>query len=634
MSVSGQYHAENEERNMPYGYTGRILWINLTSGEIREESPDDRFYRKFVGGRGIGAWTLLKNQSARVDALGPANILGFTAGLLVGFMPGATRCSIVTKSPLTDGWGDASVGGPFATKLKQAGFDAVFIKGIAPHPVYLTLIDGRATLHDARHLWGKDALETIALLAGEAVGIRPGIACIGPAGEKRSLIAAIITSQGVAARFGGGAVMGSKHLKAIVVQGGTKVEAADAARAKALQREIFKKLSTTTVMPLARFRGQGTCAGFEDNVVSGGAPIKNWQLAGPEAMPTYKNLGNALQYRTRTLACPGCPIACKGKVRNDQGLFPVGEMEKPEYESLNAFGPMCLNDNLEGVMKAIDLCNRYGLDTISAGTTIAFAMECFERGIIDEEDTGGVALTWGNVDATLTMLGQMGMRRGFGAVLADGSREAAERIGRGSERYAVQVHGSELPMHNPRQFPGTGHVVSYICDPTPAHHIQSRGITNVEVARDMGPYPEFKGSKADMEDFPAKLDIYRRGHSWFHFVEACGICSFVMNTGIPIVDVVQAVTGWDFTAEELLMTGERIQTMRQLFNFREGIRPGDFKLPERVVEPPPTGPGKDKRYRIDDIRRTYFQAMSWDPVTGEPSPQRLRVLGLEGMIPK
>jgi aldehyde:ferredoxin oxidoreductase len=617
---------------MPNGYAGRILWINLTSGEIREETPDDRFYRQFVGGRGIGAWTLLKNQSARVDALGPANILGFTAGLLVGFVPGAPRCSIVTKSPLTDGWGDASVGGPFATKLKQAGFDAVFIKGIAPHPVYLTLIDGKATLDDAQHLWGKDTRETIALLAGETAGTHPGIACIGPAGENRSLIAAIITSQGAAARFGGGAVMGSKHLKAIVVQGGTKVEAADSARAKALRRDIFKKLSTTTMMPLAKFRGQGTCAGFEDNIVSGGAPIKNWQLAGGEAMPTYRNLGDALQYRTRETACPGCPIACKGRVRNDQGPFRVGEMEKPEYESLNALGPMCLNDNLEGVMKAIDLCNRYGLDTISAGTTIAFAMECFDRGIIDEKDTGGVALTWGNVDATLEMIEQMAMRRGFGAVLADGTRKAAERIGRGSERYAIHIHGSEVPMHNPRQFPGTGHIVSYICDPTPGHHIQSKGITNIEIARDLGPYPEFRGSKADMDDFEAKIDIYRTGHSWFHFVEACGMCSFVMHTGMPIVDVVRAVTGWDFTAEELLLTGERIQTLRQLFNFREGIRPGDFRLPDRIVEPPPTGPGKEKRYRVDDIKRTYFQAMNWDPVTGEPSPKRLRELGLEGIV--
>jgi len=618
---------------MPNGYAGRILWIDLTRGEISEESPDDRFYRKYIGGRGIGAWTLLTHQTARVDALGPDNILGFTAGLLVGFLPGAPRCSIVTKSPLTDGWGDSSVGGPLATKLKQAGFDAVFIKGIAPRPVYLKLIDGKATLHDARHLWGKDARETIALLAGETAGNSPGIAAIGPAGENRSLIATIITTQGVAARSGVGAVMGSKNLKAIVVQGGTRVEAADDARAKALRRDFIDQLTTTKVMPLAKFRGQGTCAGFEDNIVSGGAPIKNWQLAGGEAMPTYRNLNDALQYRTRVTACPGCPIACKGRVRNDQGPFRVAEMEKPEYESLNALGPMCLNDNLEGVMKAIDLCNRYGLDTIATGTTIAFAMECFDRGIIDEKDTGGVALTWGNVDATLAMIEQMAMRRGFGAVLADGTRKAAERIGRGSERYAVQVHGSEVPMHNPRQGHGTGHIIAYSCDPTPARHVQSRGITSIENVRDLGPYPEFRGSKADMDDFQAKVDIYRTGHSWFHFVEACGMCSFVMATGtLPIVDVVRAVTGWDFTAEELLLTGERIQTLRQLFNFREGIRPGDFRLPERIVEPPPTGPLKEKRYRIDDIRRTYFQAMSWDPVTGEPSPKRLRELGLEGKI--
>jgi len=620
---------------MPNGYTGRILWVDLTRGEIREETPDDRFYRRLIGGRGIGAWALLKNQSARVDALGPDNILGITAGLLVGFLPGATRCSIVTKSPLTDGWGDSNVGGPLATKLKQAGFDAVFVRGIAPRPVYLKLIDGKPTLHDARHLWGKDTHETLALLAGETAGTRPGIACIGQAGEKLSLIATIVTTQGVAARSGVGAVMGAKRLKAIVVDGGTKPTAADAVRTKALWRDFSEQLSTTKVMPMARFRGQGTCTGFEDNIVSGGAPIKNWQLSGAEAMPTYTNLNGerVLQYRTRKTACPGCPVACKGRVRNDQGPFRVGEMEKPEYESLTALGPMCLNDNLEGVMKAIDLCNRYGLDTISTGTTVAFAMECFDRGVIDQKDTGGLALTWGNVDATLAIIEQMAVRHGFGGVLADGTRKAAERIGRGSEQYAVHVHGSELPMHNPRQFPGTGHIVAYSCDPTPARHVQSRGITNIENARDLGPYPEFRGSKADRDDFQAKIDIYRTGHSWFHFVEACGICSFVMATGtLPIVDVVRAVTGWDFTAEELLLTGERIQTLRQLFNFREGIRPADFKLPERIVEPPPTGPGKGKRYRIDDIRRTYFQAMNWDPATGEPSPKRLRELGLEGLV--
>jgi aldehyde:ferredoxin oxidoreductase len=428
--------------------------------------------------------------------------------------------------------------------------------------------------------------------------------------------------------------MGAKRLKAIVVDGRTKPTAADGSRARALSRDFSKQLHTTQMMPLAKFRGQGTCAGFEDNIVSGGAPIKNWQLSGEEAMPTYKNLAGerVLQYRTRKTACPGCPIACKGRVRNDRGPFRVDEMEKPEYESLTALGPMCLNDNLEGVMKAVHLCNRYGLDTIAAGTTIAFAMECFDRGILREEDTGGTALTWGNVDATLAMIEQMAMRRGFGAVLADGTHKAAERIGRGSERYAVHVRGSELPMHNPRQFPGTGHIVAYSCDPTPARHVQSRGITSIENARDLGPYPEFRGSKADRDDFRAKIEIYRTGHSWFHFVEACGICSFVMATGtLAIVDVVRAVTGWEFTVEELLLTGERIQTLRQLFNFREGIRPGDFGLPERIIEPPPTGPLKGKRYRVDEIRRTYFQAMNWDPVTGEPSPKRLRELGVEGL---
>jgi aldehyde:ferredoxin oxidoreductase len=620
---------------MPNGYTGKILWIDLSSGEIKEETPGDPFYRKVVGGRGIGAYALLKNQAALVDAFGPENIIGFTVGLLVGFLPGATRCSVVTRSPLTESWGDSSMCGSFATELKRSGFDAVFIKGIAACPTYIAIIDGKATLHHAQHLWGKDSRETMALLAEETGKTLAGMVCIGPAGENRSLIAAIITREGAAARSGVGAVMGSKRLKAIVVKGHGKVEAADKARVETLRRNFVRQIKESKVMPLVKFRGKGTCAGFEEDIVSGGGPIKNWQLSGDKAMPTYKNLNgeHVLQYQTRKHSCPGCPVACKGKIRNDQGSFRVAEMQKPEYESLNALGPLCLNDNLEAVMKAIDLCDRYGLDTIAVGTTIAFAMECFDRGIINEKEIGGIALTWGNVTATLEIIVQMGERRGFGAVLADGTRKAAERIGRGSEQYAVHVHGSELPMHNPRQFPGTGHIIAYCCDPTPARHVQSRGISSLENARDLGPYPEFKGSKAELNDFEAKIEIYRTGNSWFHFVDACGMCSFPMVTGtLPIVDFVQAVTGWDLTAAELLTTGERIQTLRQLFNFREGVRPGDFTMPKRIIEPPSVGPLKEIRYPIEDIRHTYFQAMSWDPITGEPSPKRLRELGLVGMI--
>ena len=204
---------------MPNGYTGKILWIDLSSGEIKEETPDDPFYRKVVGGRGIGAYALLKNQAALVDAFGPDNIIGFTVGLLVGFLPGATRCSVVTRSPLTESWGDSSMCGSFATELKRSGFDAVFIKGIAARPTYIAIMDGKVTLHHAQHLWGKDSRETMTLLAEETGETLAGMVCIGPGGENRSLIAAIITREGAAARSGVGAVMGSKRLKAIVVKG-------------------------------------------------------------------------------------------------------------------------------------------------------------------------------------------------------------------------------------------------------------------------------------------------------------------------------------------------------------------------------------------------------------------------------
>jgi len=624
---------------MPFGYTGKILYIDLTRSDIKEETPDDKVYRDFIGGRGLGTRIIYERQQGNVDALGPDNILGFSAGLLVGCgVPGATRCSVVTKSPITDTWGDSSTGGSLATQLKACGYDAIFFTGISPNPVYLSVVNGKVELKDASHLWGKDTFETRESLLQETGDPGASVACIGPAGEVRSLISAIMTREGAAARSGVGAVMGAKRLKAIIVGGRNKVPIADSERMRTLRQQLTRDLRESKSFILQMIRGKGTCLTLADDVLSGGGPIKNWMLSGEEAMPTYTNLAgeNVLKYQTKKFACPGCPVACKGIVRIDEGPYQVSEMEKPEYESMGALGLMCLNDNLEAVIKTVEMCNRYGMDTIATGTTIAFAMECYERGIITDKDTGGIELTWGSAPAIIAIIDEMGKRKGFGAVLADGVKSAAEQIGRGSEEYAMHVHGSEVPMHNPRQFPGSGHTIAYICDPTPARHIQSRGISPLELGHALGPYPEFQLPKVEDKDYTESRSLtYRTANSWWHFCDACGFCALTASTDmLPIVDFVSAATGWDITAAELLTTGERIQTLRHAFNYREGVRPQDFKLPERIARPPAMGPLKDVNIPFDTIRRAYHKAMSWNPDTGEPSRQRLKELGLNSLIHK
>jgi len=615
---------------------GKILYIDLSRGDIKEEALDDKVYRDFIGGRGLGARIIYERQQARVDALGPENILGFTAGLLVGCgVPGAVRCSVVTKSPITDTWGDSSVGGVFATELKACGYDAIFLQGISPHPVYLLIVGGKVELKDAAHLWGKDTVETREILLQETGDPRASIAGIGPAGEARSLISAVVMKEGVAARSGVGAVMGAKRLKAIAVRGRNKIQIADDKRMKVFRKKFSQDLRESKDFLLQMIRGKGTCLTLADDVVSGGGPIKNWQLSGEEAMPSYLNLvgENVLKYRIKKFSCPGCPVACKGVVRIDEGQYQVSEMEKPEYESMGALGLMCLNDNLEAVIKAINMCDRYGMDTIAVGTTIAFAMECYERGIINKQDTGGIELAWGNAPAMINIVDEMGRRAGFGAVLADGVKRAAEQIGRGSEEYAMHVHGAEIPMHNPRQFPGSGLAIAYTCDPTPARHMQGRGISSLEFGHVLGTYPEFQVAKVKTNDFENKGLIYRTANSWWQFGDACGLCAFVVLTGtLPIVDFISAATGWDFTASELLVAGERIQTLRHAFNFREGIKPQDFNLPKRIAEPPSMGPLKEVHIPFDTIKRVYPKAMSWDSDTGEPSEQRLQELSLDGII--
>ena len=456
---------------MARGYMGKISFVDLSSGEIRTEGLDEKLCRSFIGGYGIGARIVFSRQRAGVDPLGPENTLGFMTGPLTGtdFPFGGRYTVFVGKSPLTGGWGDANSGGDFGPYLKFSGYDGVLFTGVSKKPVYLLIKEGRAELREANHLWGKDTAETEDILKSE-LGKEARVACIGPAGEKRSLISCVINNTGrAAARSGVGAVMGSKRLKAVVVIGAAPVPVADGQKARELRKEYLGRFGETANL-FKRYGSSGITAQF---VETGECPVKNWSGVGSRDLPNAGLISDesVINLQERKYGCYRCPISCGGHMKAGTGeyRYPAGA-HKPEYETLGAFGGMCLNDHLESIIMANDLCNRYGIDTISAGATIAFAMECYEKGIISKEDTDGIELTWGNHQALVAMTEKMGKREGIGDILADGVKGAAEKIGKGAERYAIHIHGQEPAMHDPRNTPSFATV--YQSDPTPGRHMQ------------------------------------------------------------------------------------------------------------------------------------------------------------------
>ena len=609
---------------------GTLLFVDLTSGLIREDSPEEQIYRDFVGGLGLGVRVLYQHMKVNADPLSPDNWIGFITGPLTGTAaPGTGRFMVVTKSPLTETWCDSNAGGRFGPKLKAAGYDGIFVTGCAPKAVYLWVDNGKAELRDAKHIWGKDTVETEEILRQELNSPKAEVACIGPAGEQLSLIAAVIHDRGRAAARGGvGAVMGSKRLKAIAVAGETKVPVANPKRLVVLRRDVIRASAGSASHKL--FSTEGTCAHTSPSVKQGLPGIKNWNLVGEEGMPNHAKINGPEinKYKIKGYTCYGCPMSCGGKVEVKSGPYAVGKVYRPEYESIAALGTMCLNENPESIIKGNDICNRYGLDTISTGSTIAFAMECYEYGIIGKTETEGVELSWGNSSAMVDMLEKMARREGFGAVLADGVKKAAERIGKGAREYAMQVHGAELPMHDPRSFPGRG--VFYM-DANPGRHT----IGSLPAAQDrgtvVGPYPILETPKLEVHgDYLAKGPMYALGAEYFLFYSSAGLCTYaaILNTKYPLVELMCAVTGWDLTPSEGLTAGQRIATLRQCFNVREGLKPDDLRLPDRVRRPATMGPFADVNVDFDAALATYYAAMGWNLKTGKPYRRTLADLGL------
>jgi aldehyde:ferredoxin oxidoreductase len=609
---------------MARGYMGKILFVDLSRNKLKDEALDEKLCRQFIGGYGIGARILFSRQKAGVDPLGPDNTLGILTGPFTGTPALAgTKHTVVGKSPLTGGWGDANSGGYFGAFLKFAGYDAVFFTGMSAKPVYLFINNGKAELKDAAHLWGKDTRQTEEILKSE-LGKDVEVACIGPSGEKLSRIAAVLNRNRAAARSGLGAVMGSKKLKAVAVKGNMKVPLADENRTKELRKKYTAELGGHIVW----LKPFGTPFLVDIGVQNGDSPVKNWAGVGVIDFPDFQPIAKeaVLERMTKKFACYQCPIACGGEMKAGTGEYKyAADSRRPEYETIAMFGTNCLNNNLESIIKASDICDRYGIDTISAAAAIALAIECYEKGLITKADTDGIEMTWGNHKAIVAMTEKLAKREGFGAVLADGVKAAAERIGRGADKYAIHVGGQELPAHDPKH--AFYLATSYRLDPTPGRHFVGSELSDAPY-HPAGLLPRF-----DHKSFSGRGEARKIGSNFHQVVVCTGTCLFVYwafpNTD-PIADFMRAVTGWEITDDELLKTGERISNLRQAFNIREGLNPLKFKVPDRVLGRPPLKEGPVAGVTVDEdtMVKEYLAAMDWDLKTAKPSKKKLLELGL------
>jgi aldehyde:ferredoxin oxidoreductase len=607
---------------MAGGYMGKVLWVDLSKGTLKDEALDDKFCRNFIGGYGFGARALMSKMKAGADPLGPDNILGFMTGPFTGApVVSPSRYTVFCKSPLTKGWGDANSGGDFGPGLKFAGYDGVYFTGISPKPVYLYIEEGKAELRDAGKLWGKDSFETEDILKAEH-GEEVKMACIGQAGENLSLISCVMNNKGRAAgRSGVGAVMGSKNLKAIAALGSAKVLVASPEAANDVRRKLLEGINQHPFSGL--FKNLGTCGITAGSAMSGDSPVKNWGGAGPVDFPTVSKISDAavIGLQERKYACYRCPFGCGGIMKAGKEYEYGSHAHKPEYETLAAFGTMCLNDNVESIIKANDICNRYGLDTISAGVTIAFAIECFESGILTSKDTGGIELKWGNHRAIIAMTEMLAKREGFGDVLADGVKVASEKIGKNADKYAIHIGGEELPMHDPRL--GYHYATTYVMDATPGRHTQGS-----EGSGPAGLLPQF-----DPKSFSGRAEAHKRGSAMNHVMNAAGMCMFVymcLANIEAIPETLNAITGWDTTTEELITTGTRLANLRHAFNIREGINPLAYKLPGLPFGEPKlkAGPLAGVTVDRDTMIKEYLAVMDWDARTTKPSKKVLTDLGL------
>ncbi len=614
------------------GCHGKLLRVNLTEGTVSEEVIPESMHKKYLGGAGLATKYLWDEVPKGADPLGPENRLIFMAGSLTGVIaPSTGRYSVVAKSPQTGIWGQANSGGRWGVNFKKCGYDGIIFEGVSPEPVYLVVEDNKAELKDATHLWGVNVSETTKQIRGD-LGERYSVACIGQAGEKLVKYAAIMNEfHRAAGRCGLGAVMGSKNLKAIAVRGSQKTPIKEPEEFKAHSRKQYE-LMDESMMKMA-MQAFGTSVVLDLVNVRGGFPTRNWQSGVFELSEDINGPAISDKILTRNVACFACPIACGRGTEIKEGKYAGNKGEGPEYETVGTFGGMCYVNDLEAITMAGYLCNEYGIDTISAGSTIAFAMECYEKGILTRNDTGGLDINFGDADIIVDLVHLIARREGFGDMLAEGSMRMAAKLGQGSDHFAMHVKGLELPAYDSRAVQMTGltyatanrggdHVTAYVQGPTfsdvPFLIVEDSEIKDPFVAD-----PDEVKVARDLEDMLVTFDC----------VGACKFMGLCLNAD-DWVRLVNLVTGWDLSTADYKMAGERVYNLARAYSNREGLTAAGDTLPKRLLEEPlPDGPAKGHVNELPILLAAYYSLREWDPKTGKPTPGKLRELGLEDIIP-
>jgi aldehyde:ferredoxin oxidoreductase len=626
---------------MPYGYNGKILRVDLTNGSISEEQPDEAIYRTYGGGSALSLYYLLKELKPGTDPLGPDNKLLFMSSAISGApLVGLSRYTVAARSPLTGGFGEAEAGGFWGPELKFAGFDGVILEGSSPRPVYLWINNGQAEIRDASSIWGKDTGEAQEIIREELGDKLIRVAQCGQAGENLVRYACVLNElKHVNGRTGMGAVMGSKKIRAIAVRGTAKPPLADPEKMRDIAKKVLELLPKS---PMAQnFKKFGTPMFVMPLNEAGILPTRNFQqgqFEGAQAISGEKMTDTIL---LKTEGCYACGIHCKRAVKVEGKYAANPEYGGPEYETIGSLGSVCGIGNLEAIAHGNEMCNRWGLDTISTGMCIAFAMECTERGILSAKDTDGIDLRFGNADGMIEMIRKIAFREGFGETLADGIKPAAEKIGKGAEEYALHIKGQELPLHDPRGKAGVG--MGFALSPTGADHIEAPHDTTFMAETPMLNSIKPLGILAPMPSTvfgPNKVRQFAHIQPIFSFFNCLGICNFsaapYSATTLPMIaEALEAITGWNTSLFEIMELGERAITMARMFNVREGFTGKDDYLPDRLYEPLEAGTEREKkisREQFADALRLYYEALGWDPETGIPTDGRLAFLGLDWLV--
>ncbi|MEL7650206.1 MAG: aldehyde ferredoxin oxidoreductase family protein [Sedimentibacter sp.] len=622
---------------MKYGYSGKILNINLNDNSKKVIELDEMTMRKYMGGKGLIGYFMKNEMSGGIDKMVEENKLYFMTGIMSGIPnAGTSRLVVGAVSPITGGFGISESGGFFAPELKKAGWDGIIFEGEAKGPVYIHIKDDEVEIREASHLWGKGIGETNSLIKEELGDSSVKVSQIGPAGENQVQYSCIINDlKHACGRNGMGAVMGAKKVKAIAVKGTKGIEFHDSKSILDISKwysQYFKEKPLTYGLYL-----YGTAASVTSNEKAGVLPTRNFRDGSFEGAEKISGEAMAETILKKREGCFSCPIRCKRVVEvNRENLTVDPKFGGPEYETIGAMGSMCGIDNLELIAKTHEICNDMGIDTISTGVAIAFAMECYEKGIIGSVQTDGIELKFGNEKALLEMIEKIVYKKGLGAILAKGVKGASEEFGMGSEEFAMHVKGQELPMHDPRGKVGVG--LGYSLSPTGADHMQAGHDTLVASAGEnltnMNPIGLTEPVGA-LEYGKEKGILYGKLEKWWSFLNMAGVCDFVPvpRGSLPVdklMELLNSATGWNVTAEEAVEAGERGITLARYINYKLGVDEKTEELPKRLYQPLENGNMKGNmldRDKFIAMKKDYYDFMGWNE-NGEPAEETLKRLGI------